>query len=273
MSHLLVGNGDGRGFYLYFFAVSAIITFINETEAPVCFRKKRGCHLGSLGTFLQNFDFMRLISLLMSVAASLLCITFHELSHGYVAYRLGDPTAKNLGRLTLNPIKHIDPLGLLLMITARVGWAKPVPVDMRYFKHPKRDMAITALAGPVSNFLMAAVSLALASLMWHMWDWLSSMAAYYVLMFFIQVAVLSVGLGLFNLIPVSPLDGSKILFSFLPDKWYYTILRYERYVMLLVIALVWLGVFDKPLSFLIYGGLKGLCALTRFPFELLLYLL
>jgi Zn-dependent protease len=226
-----------------------------------------------LATFLENFDMAQLISVLLRVAASLLCITFHELSHGYVAYRLGDPTAKQMGRLTLNPLKHIDPWGLLLMITARVGWAKPVPVDMRYFKHPKRDMAITALAGPVSNFLMALIALAIASLMWALWDLIGSTAAYYVLLFAIQVAVLNMGLGIFNLIPVSPLDGSKILFSFLPDKWYYTILRYERYVMILVIVLVWLGVFDRPLSFLIYGGLRVACTLTRFPFDLLLYLL
>lgn len=228
--------------------------------------------MGSLGTFLQNFDLMGLIRLLMSVAASLLCITFHELSHGYTAYRLGDPTAKNMGRLTLNPIRHIDPLGLLLMITARVGWAKPVPVDMRYFKHPKRDMAITALAGPAANFVMAAAALAVASLMWRFLAF-RSVVTVYLLLFLVQVAVLSVGLGLFNLIPISPLDGSKILFSFLPDRWYYTILRYERYVMVAVLVLVWLGVFDKPLSFLIYGGLKLLCGLTRFPFDLLMYLL
>ena len=104
-------------------------------------------------------DWWGLVGLLVSAVAALFCITFHELSHGFVAYRLGDPTAKNAGRLTLNPIRHIDPIGLLMMLVAKVGWAKPVPVDMRYFKHPKRDMAITALAGPLSNFLLAFLAL------------------------------------------------------------------------------------------------------------------
>lgn len=227
--------------------------------------------MGSIGAFLSHFDLTRLIGILMSAAAALLCITIHELSHGLAACRLGDTTAKDMGRLTLNPIKHIDPLGLLLMITARVGWAKPVPVDMRNFRSPKRDMALTALAGPLSNFLLSAAALGLASFIWHFL--MAGSVTAYALIFLVQVAVLSMGLGLFNLIPVSPLDGSKILFSFLPDQWYYTILRYERYVMVAVIALVWLGVFDRPLSFLIYGGLQLFCGLTRFPFELLIYLL
>ena len=104
---------------------------------------------------------------MVSVAATLLCFTVHELCHGAVAYRLGDPTAKLCGRLTLNPIRHIDVAGLIMMLVARVGWAKPVPVDMRNFKNPKRGMALTALAGPASNFLMALAALALSSVNFH----------------------------------------------------------------------------------------------------------
>ena len=226
--------------------------------------------MGSISDFLNHFDASGLIYLLVSVAASLLCITFHELSHGYVAYRLGDPTAKNMGRLTLNPIKHIDPIGLLMMITVKVGWAKAVPVDMRHFKHPKWDMAITALAGPAANFVMALAALAVGRLLlflpvkgWVEWA----------LIFLARVALLSVGLGIFNLIPISPLDGSKILFSLMPDRWYYNILRYERYGMIVMIALVWLGVFDRPLSFLIYGCLNLFCTVTQFPMQLLVYLI
>ena len=231
--------------------------------------------LYSFSNFTQNMDWSGLIDLLMQVAAVLLCLTIHETCHGLAAYALGDPTAKRMHRLSLNPLRHIDPFGALMMLVVGFGWAKPVPVDMRYFKHPKSGMALTALAGPASNFLLATVALLIASLLWNTQAvfYSDGAAPVYLLMFLIQVAVLSVGLGLFNLIPVSPLDGSKILFSFLPDRWYYTILRYERYVMVLVIALVWLGVFDKPLSFLIYGGLKALCAVTRFPFELLLVLM
>lgn len=111
--------------------------------------------MGSISEFLTQMDWYGLIGLLISAAAALLCITFHELSHGFVAYRLGDPTAKNAGRLTFNPIKHLDVIGLVMLLIAKVGWAKPVPVNMRYFKHPKRGMALTAIAGPLSNFAMA----------------------------------------------------------------------------------------------------------------------
>ena len=123
--------------------------------------------MGSISDFLNNMDWWGLLTLLISAAAALLCITLHELSHGFVALRLGDPTAKNAGRLTLNPIRHLDVVGLLMMLVAKVGWAKPVPVDMRNFRHPKRDMAITALAGPAANFLLATAALGVASLIYH----------------------------------------------------------------------------------------------------------
>lgn len=225
--------------------------------------------MASLSDFLQHFDRTRFLMLLLSAAASLLCITFHELSHGWTAYRLGDPTAKQAGRLTLNPIRHIDWLGLAMMLTVRVGWAKPVPVDMRYFRHPKRDMALTALAGPLSNFLLALVALLAANLVLRFsggGEW-----AVYVLLFLLYVAVLSVGLGIFNLIPVSPMDGSKILLALLPDRAYYTVLRYERFGMIAIVALTWLGVFSRPLSFLMEHLLQGMCVVTRFPFSLVQY--
>lgn len=228
--------------------------------------------LGSLQNFLQSFDLQAFLMTVFSAVAALFCLTVHELSHGAVAYALGDPTAKEEGRLTLNPIKHIDPLGLVLMITAHVGWAKPVPVDMRYFKHPKRGMALTALAGPVSNFLLAWVFLLLTSLLLRVFSFSAAWQSY-LLIFLVNAALLSIGLGVFNLFPVPPLDGSKILFSFLPDKLYYTILRYERYVMLLLLALVWFGVLDTPLSFLMIHVLRGLCAASGLPFDMALFLL
>ncbi len=233
--------------------------------------------MSSLQNFLQHFDRFSFLMAVFSAVAALLCLTVHELSHGAVAYVLGDPTAKDEGRLTLNPIKHIDPLGLLLMITAHVGWAKPVPVDMRYFKHPKRDMALTALAGPASNFLLAWVFLLLANLLGHLLVLFSpsiglSPWGLLPMLFLINAAVLSIGLGVFNLFPIPPLDGSKILFSFLPDKIYYTILRYERYIMILMLALVWVGVLDKPLSFLMVHLLRGLCFLSGMDFENVLIL-
>lgn len=209
-----------------------------------------------------------LLTLLISAAAALICVTFHELSHGLVAYRLGDPTAKNAGRLTLNPVKHLDIIGLVMLLIAKVGWAKPVPVDMRYFKRPKQGMALTAIAGPVSNFVMAFLATGVCSLLYHFAP--LTRVTLFALCFFANMALLSVGFGLFNLIPISPLDGSKVLFALLPDRIYYKILRYEKYVMGILIVLVLLGVFDKPLSFLITRVLYGLCRVTAMPIEFLL---
>lgn len=232
----------------------------------------------SLQDFLNNMDWQGLLTLMLSTVSSLLCITFHELSHGMTAYALGDPTAKNAGRLTLNPIKHIDPIGLFLMLTVHVGWAKPVPVDMRYFKKPQRDMALTSLAGPFSNFVLAFAALLLSSFLFHVpvqmlhQESLRGTAGTVclgLLSFLANLAILSTGLGVFNLIPISPLDGSKVLFAFLPEKIYYTILRYERYVMLVVLLLTMAGVFSKPLSWLIYGVIRGLCIVTGYPIQVL----
>lgn len=211
-------------------------------------------------------DWTGLIMLLMSVFSSLLCITIHELSHGLAAWKLGDPTAKDMGRLTLNPIRHIDPFGLLMMVTARVGWAKPVPVDMRNFRRPKRDMAITALAGPASNFVLAWLALVLANL-WLKLPISDLNLVLYPFIFFTNLAVLSTGLGVFNLIPIPPLDGSRILFSLLPDQAYYTVMRYERYIMIAMLVLVWLGLFQGPLSAAIRGVMRVLCLLSGLPFE------
>ena len=212
-------------------------------------------------------DWWGLLTLLIVAAASLLCITLHELSHGLAAWRLGDPTAKNAGRLTLNPIKHLDPIGLLMMLVARVGWARPVPVDMRYFRRPKRDMAITALAGPAANFATALAAVALASLIWHFAP--LGRVSLLALCFLSNMALLGVGMGLFNLIPISPLDGSKILFALLPNRAYYQILRYERFVGIALILLVLLGVFSRPLSFLMSRVLGLMCTLTGMPLEAL----
>ncbi|MBC5737900.1 site-2 protease family protein [Pseudoflavonifractor sp. BIOML-A6] len=196
---------------------------------------------------------MGLVSLLLSAVGVLLCMTVHELCHGLTACRLGDPTAKRMGRLSLNPIKHIDILGFAMLLFVGVGWAKPVPVDMRYFKRPKRDMALTALAGPVSNMVLSFLLLALYSGLVRILP--GGLAAYFLLNFLSRTAVMSIGLGLFNLLPISPLDGSKILFSLFPDKVYYTILRYERYVMIPLMILMFVGVFDGLLDFCINGVL------------------
>lgn len=191
-------------------------------------------------------DFGTLWTLLLRIGAVLLCLTVHEACHGLAALALGDPTARRMHRLSLNPLRHIDWFGLLMMVVAGFGWAKPVPVNPNYFKKPKQGMALTALAGPVSNLLLAMLLLA-AARTWY------DHAVYSVLNqgifdFLVTTAMLSVGLGLFNLIPLPPLDGSKVLSAFLPDRSYGRLLHYERYGMILLWALVALGVGDRILT-------------------------
>ena len=213
-----------------------------------------------------GFDFSYLLEILLGVIPSLLCITLHELSHGFVAYRLGDTTAKDAGRLTLNPLKHLDPMGLLMMVVFHVGWAKPVPVNMYRFKEPKKGMAITALAGPACNVVITLVFLALFGAL--NLPLQQSAAGSYILQMIALTARISLGLAIFNLLPVPPLDGSKILFSLLPDTAYRKLLRYERYGSLLLFALVALGVLGKPLTALINAAWTALLPVAQAAFDL-----
>lgn len=191
-------------------------------------------------------DFGSMLDMVLRLAAVLLCLTVHETCHGLAAYALGDPTARRAHRLSLNPLRHIDWFGLLMMFAAGFGWAKPVPVNPNYFKKSKQGMALTALAGPVSNFLLALLTLLAARIF-------CDVAAYSetnqrILDFLLMVAVLSIGLGLFNLVPIPPLDGSKVLFAVLPDRAYDWLMRNERYGMLLLFALVFFDVGSNALS-------------------------
>lgn len=195
----------------------------------------------------KNLDWTVPVQIVMNILPSLLCITLHELSHGYVACRLGDTTAKDAGRLTLNPIKHIDIMGLLMMVVFRFGWAKPVPVNMYRFKNPKQGMALTALAGPACNFLLAGVFLFLYGLLFYPLH-TGGTVAETVLQLIYTTAYLSLSLAVFNLIPIPPLDGSKVLFSLIPDESYFKLMRYERYGMILLLVLVSTKVLGGPLS-------------------------
>jgi len=182
---------------------------------------------------------------LFAVIPILICLTIHELSHGVMAYALGDPTAKQLGRLTLNPLKHIDPIGFLMLLVARFGWARPVPVDMRNFRRPRAYMAISALAGPVSNFLLTALIFLFQVPILRLFH--SGEFAQLVAQTLLTTGIVSVYLGVFNLLPIPPLDGSKVLLSLLPPRGYHFVLRYERYGMLLLFALIWFGLMSGPL--------------------------
>ncbi len=178
----------------------------------------------------------------------LIAITVHEWSHAFVATRLGDPTPHNSGRLTLNPIAHLDPLGALLFLTAGFGWAKPVPVNASYFHHPRRDLLLTAAAGPVSNLLLAILAfIGLLFIGWHpgvtVWELLSpsvsgSIGAPFFSQLFAYSLFVNLGLMAFNLLPVAPLDGSKVLEASIPpsmqdtyDDW----MRYGPYVLLFLL--------------------------------------
>ena len=213
--------------------------------------------MNTLQSIWNGLDWSYLLNIVLSVVPALLCITFHEVSHGYVAYRLGDTTAKDAGRLTLNPLKHIDPMGLLMMVVFKFGWAKPVPVNMMRFRSPKRGMALTALAGPVSNLLLAVLFLGIGKVIYLYAPYSAGMNVFFEWCLF-TVAPMSVGMGLFNLIPIPPLDGSKVLAMFLPNSAYGQLMRYERYGILVLLALSWLGLGGNFLGDAIYGVYEAL---------------
>ena len=206
----------------------------------------------------NSLDFGSMKELGLRLASVFLCLTVHESCHGLAAYGLGDPTAKRQHRLSLNPLRHIDWFGLAMMVVAGFGWAKPVPVNPNYFKNPKRGMALTALAGPVSNFLLALVLLLGVRIFW------VSAAGSTWMMFLVETAILSIGLGVFNLIPVPPLDGSKVLFAVLPDRAYDFVLRYERIGVLLLWVLVFADVGVAVMDGAIYLIFDVFCRVVGF---------
>lgn len=213
-----------------------------------------------LRDLIHSIDLNALKSALLRLTAVLLCLTVHETCHGLAAWGLGDPTARSRHRLSLNPLRHIDWLGLAMMLAVGFGWAKPVPVDPRYFRNPKRGMALTALAGPVSNLLLALLAVALgwgiSAFLPYSWSW----ALVFDFLLY-ALAPLSIGLGLFNLLPIPPLDGAKVLGAFLPDRTYFGLMRYERYGMFLLLALSWLGVTGNLVSGAILALWQGMTGL------------
>ena len=201
-----------------------------------------------LQNLMMELDLTSLWSTLLRLAAILLCLTVHETCHGLAAYRMGDPTAKTMHRLSLNPLRHIDWFGLAMMFFVGFGWAKPVPVDPRYFRNPKKGMAITALAGPLSNFVLAflaafgANALAAAMTIHGQTNLLMTLFSLCYLL-----VLLNIGLGVFNLIPFPPLDGSKVVAMFLPDRQYIRWMQLERYGMVILMAILWFGWLDTYL--------------------------
>ena len=216
--------------------------------------------LGYLQNLLQALDVDSMLGALLRVLAVLLCLTVHETCHGFAAYVLGDPTAKSQRRLSLNPLRHIDWLGLAMMFFVGFGWAKAVPVDPRHFKKPKQGMAVTALAGPVSNLLLAVVALGICKVIYLYAPYSTGLEIVFNFLLY-TLTPLSVGLGLFNLLPIPPLDGSKVLGALLPDETYFRLMRYERYGMLLLLALSYFGITSRLISGAIQGVYLGLVKL------------
>ncbi len=205
-------------------------------------------------------DWELLAAYVARAIALLVAIPVHESAHAWAAYKLGDPTAKNLGRLSLNPLRHFDPIGALWMIVAGFGWAKPVPIAaVTRFRHPRRDMALSAAAGPASNFVLAFFCMIFYKLVYYLapiaaaWDFAAAVL--------FQLVWTNITLAVFNLLPVPPLDGSRVVTAFLPQQAYFGLMRYERYIMLALFAALMLGWLDTPLrvvdnavwTFLVYA--------------------
>ncbi|MBR6119981.1 MAG: site-2 protease family protein [Oscillospiraceae bacterium] len=232
--------------------------------------------MSGLTSWFQGIDLSRLIERIFYAGAALIAISVHESCHGLSAYWLGDDTAKRQGRISLNPLRHLDLFGFVMMVAFRFGWAKPVPVNpyrMTKIKSPKLGMALTAAAGPVSNLLLAlSFGTAFYILLYsgdqkllYMWAGYREASGwgYYLSRFFRICMSLNAGLAVFNLIPISPLDGSKILAIVLPERAYAQLMRYERYGFFLLAALLFSGVLDRPLALLQQGVLNCVSAVAE----------
>ena len=219
--------------------------------------------------YFQSLEWSMLGEMLIFVVSALLCITIHELSHGFAAYKLGDNTAKEMGRLTLNPIKHIDPIGLIMIVFVGFGWAKPVPVNMLNFKKPKAGMALTALAGPVSNIILAVVVMFILGLFLRPLARADSGSVPDVIMTILaRTAYLSVMLAVFNMLPIPPLDGSKILFSLASDETYFKLMQNERFGMIIILILI---LTDKYTEFFSKTVIRAASALMDIFYEITIF--
>lgn len=196
-----------------------------------------------------------------------LVLPFHELAHGFVAKKLGDNTAKLEGRLTFNPLASVDPMGALFLLLFGFGWAKPVPVNPRNFKNPKQGMALTALAGPASNFLAALLGAIIYNAMYVARVPLN-LFTNFLYVFFMYYVMVNISIAVFNLLPVPPLDGSRILGAFLTDRALSAYYRYQNLIMPVFFLIIMVGVLDRPLAFARTHTTNAVFFLAELPFKL-----
>lgn len=216
-------------------------------------------------SLLRSGDYLSLMIIILSKCFVIFCcMPVHELAHGYVAYKCGDDTAKLKGRLTINPFAHLDLIGTIMILLFGIGYAKPVPVNPTRLRHPRRDMALVALAGPVSNLLMGFVSV----FIYYIINAAGSINAGIVALgyFFLYAAQVNVMLAVFNILPIPPLDGAKIFSAVLPDKIYFKIMQYDRYIMIALMILLFTGLLNTPIAWLTNRMLDFISIIPRLIF-------
>jgi len=205
---------------------------------------------------------MNFFDIVVRAIVLLTAIPIHEAAHAYVADKMGDPTGRYMGRLTLNPMAHFDLVGSIAMLVAGIGWAKPVPINPRNFREPKKGMAISAAAGPISNLIVAAISLSVAKILMYVSYQVGVNTVLSTLFtIFNLMCSINISLAIFNLIPIPPFDGSRIFNYFLPDKFYFKVMEYEQYIVIGLLIILFTGVLDVPLAILsnlIFGALDKL---------------